>query len=142
MPDSDEKNPADETLIRCYDMWRRTGILHELQALNLRVWPLGLYDEARKVTVSIDQDTHVVSFDLEMKPRRRLAKKTAKARAKLLHEWVGVLIGKDYSLRLLAKGTAIFTLARPEPVSTEIHEGTDFEAGREVAKKIWKPKTS
>ena len=131
------------------DVFRRTGILHEMQKLNLRLWSelsvphrkfqaLEIDTQARILTVKYKPPSIVERF--LNRPPSNLPQ-----RLKSLVGNVQMALGPDYSVVLrLEDGRVIFTGERvADPVQAPEYEGNDFDAGCFVPSIPWKfPKKS
>lgn len=78
---------------------RLTGGLHEAQVLNLKMWPLVLFQEATSSEFTWDPDKKIVSFRVKLKKAAKIGKaKSAeyKQRVEVLNGWVGQLLGAPW----------------------------------------------
>lgn len=135
MPDSlpDPFDPKD--IVRLRDVFRRTGMLHDLQLFNLKYWPLVAFPMAKKAKAVVNFEERDISFELDVPWYKRTP--DARARAKGLNESVQFLLGPDFRILVAVNGKAIFTGERAAPVVTGDYAGTDFEAGRVVPQTPW-----
>lgn len=124
-----------EQLLLLRDLTRRTGVLHEAQLLNLKLWPLVIFPKASNSVIRIDPEKYTVEYTLTWKIK---GKKDAdfKKRAKLLGKSVRWLLG-DY-WQVTVDG---FDLGRKAEPPTDTWRGTDYAAGMVVPKKPWNFRT-
>lgn len=78
---------------------RLTGALHEAQVLQLKMWPMVVFDTASASRFTWDPEGKVVTFTVTIK-NQKLA--WWKQRVTILNEWVQTLLGKDWVIRVQA----------------------------------------
>jgi len=116
-------------VIQMRDMFRRTGVLYEVQMKNLTIWPYLAFPGVAKVEGGVDIKKRRVLYELKLEKRKKLPSHM-KARAQGLLESIHFLLGRDFELKVKHRGAVIFHGKRLEPVKR--YEGTDFEAGKVV----------
>lgn len=84
---------------------RLTGALHEAQVLQLKLWPLVVFQNAISSQFTWDPDKKVVIFTISHPAMR--AKKAPKLdwwkeRVTKLNEWVQVLLGDEWMIQVVA----------------------------------------
>ncbi len=99
-----DADPAWKKLYVLRDMTAMTGLLHEVQVKNLKMWPLVML-HAKEATCSFDYESKAVTFDIERidKPRP----KNFKARLQALTKATKMLLGADYAVLINLKGKEI-----------------------------------
>lgn len=74
---------------------RLTGGLHEAQVYNLKLWPLVLFDTAKRAEFTWDPDKKVIFYTV-VKGEVRLRKKWLQGRTDTLGRWVRELLGNEW----------------------------------------------
>ncbi len=87
------------------DVTERTGILHELQVKNLKMWPLVMI-HAKDATCAFDYETRTVTYDIGSidKPKP----KNFQERLEALGKAVKQLLGDSYGIVVNLKGKKVF----------------------------------
>jgi hypothetical protein len=79
------------------EMTRLTGALHEVQVVNLKMWPLVLFTDAKTSSFTWDPDKKLVHVSLMLKPRHPTRKQAWwKERVGALSSWVHELLGDEW----------------------------------------------
>lgn len=91
---------AWEQLMRLRDLTRRTGMLHELQMKQLKIWPRVFFD-CDKHELTYDCDAKIVTITLVTKAA--LAFRDLERRIKALEDCIHTMLGPDWALLLWAK---------------------------------------
>lgn len=133
MPESS----ADKIVAHLRALFQATGVLHEVQVQNLKLWPRVAFPMVASSTASVNVETREVVIELVPKLTRWWLPKDAVARCEGLHKSIQYLLGLDFETEFLWRGKAIFRGRRIEPVRAPQYEGTDFEAGRVVPEVPW-----
>lgn len=134
MPDSQPALDA-KAIAQVRDLFQRTGVLHDLQVFNLKVWPQVVFPMAKEIKIALDFKNAEVTYDLTIPWYRRVT--DLRIRATGLNESIQFLLGDDYRLCVRSKGKVIFVGKRAKAVDDTEYTGTDFEAGRIVPKTPW-----
>lgn len=88
---------------------RMTGGLHEAQCLQLKMWPLVVF-EAQTSSFTWDPDTKIVLFDVSlMKSNKKPAIKAMTQRVEALNSWVQQLLGDEWIAKVKIDGKVTFT---------------------------------
>lgn len=104
--------PSDawEQLCWLRDMTRRTGMLHDAQILQMKMWPRVLFEGCSKSQASVDVDSRSVVYEVHLKA----AGKKQEALAETLSDYTKNLLGSEWavSVQVTAKGkTKTFAFA-------------------------------
>lgn len=126
----------EEQVARLRDLTRKGNCLHELQATQLRAWPLALFD-LEKCRAEVSFDKHEISFRAKFKTK---PPKDAQKRFTGLAESVHDLLGEEWTIRLFDGRKCLFTLEAKIAPPQSLNEGVDFEAGRIVPETPWNPR--
>jgi hypothetical protein len=86
-------NPRVEQLLMLKAVTLRLGVLHEAQALQLKMWPLAALPFITKSVAKVDVESRTVSFDCEAPSVRKTKKLTQGCTA--LESWVRFLLWDD-----------------------------------------------
>lgn len=142
MPELTRDSRANQQMMALKDVFRRTGAVHEIQRLNLRVWGELAVPHLKFKSVEIKPTDFEIVVDYESrgflgritnKPPENLSE-----RMKSMADAVHSMFGKDYSLILRTSEGVLFTGERlEEPKPPVEYTGVDFEAGRVVPSKPW-----
>ncbi len=132
-------NPMDQLLV-LKDVWMKTGVLHDLQIFQLRMWALCIFSKCKKSETHIDTDTWTIDFHIkpEFLASFRVPK-DAPLRCAYVERWVHRILDGRVLVRVFWKSSLIFTGTRVTPVSGDKYLGTDFQAGEIVPEVPWKP---
>jgi hypothetical protein len=76
---------------------RMTGALHEAQVLQLKMWPMVVFDVALSTSFTWDPDEKVVAFKVDM-PKGKKTLTWWKPRVEALNSWVQELLGEDWMI--------------------------------------------
>lgn len=102
-------NKVEEQLIQLRDLTRRMGVLHEGQALQLRMWLLvsAGSDFFKDYEIDYNFPSKVVTFKL-IKADMKKAPSNLDKRFQALADNVGWLLGEDHSIKVKAGRKVIF----------------------------------
>jgi hypothetical protein len=103
---SDLYQPSKEQQLQMLkEQTRLTGALHDAQVLQLKMWPLVVFDRAQGSRFTWDPEKKVVVFMLDM-PTKGKEQKLAwwEERVKVLNGWVQVLLGEDWYIEVKVTG--------------------------------------
>ncbi len=82
---------------------RLTGGLHDAQVLQLKMWPLVVFDTALGSSFTWDPDTKIVTFTIthpNTKAKKKLPLEYWKQRVAVLNGWVQTLLGDEWVIRV------------------------------------------
>ncbi len=121
-----------EQLVVLRGMTAQTGVLHEAQLFQLRLWPHALFDKISNAEIRIDQEKYTIEYVFTWKIK---GKKTAdfKRRAKYLGKSIHWLLGDHWQVTVDG-----FAMNRKSEPPTDTWRGTDYAAGMVVPKTPWK----
>lgn len=95
----------------------RTGILHEAQVLNLKMWPACVFSRVKSSEFTFDWENATVCFDIIFKGKR--PKAIAKSCEALAH-FTKTLLGPEYEVRISLNGkeehVSYRSVVRPPPM--------------------------
>lgn len=103
--DSSIKDPTWETLLLLRDLTKRTGILHEIQVGQLKMWPLVAFDNATTSEFSWDSTKKMVCFVIQTQGP---APKKMRARFTWLDQSVKALLGHEWGIKVAINGKEKF----------------------------------
>jgi hypothetical protein len=96
----------EEQLLLLRDMTARMGVLHEAQILQLKMWPLFLFDNLKKCEEHVNIENRVIEYHfLQTKGKYP---KDKEARLNALMDWTKWLLGHDWMIRVKERGKLIF----------------------------------
>lgn len=108
MPPQSIKSNEDvvEQLYLLKDLTKRTGILHEVQRMQLDYWIRIVLDKAIDHTLMLELlgESRSVTFDVKTKGRQ----KDIEIRLKPLTEWVKWLLGDDLTVKVRIGGELVW----------------------------------
>lgn len=111
--------PVMEQLMLLRAFTSRTGILHEAQVLNLKMWPSCVFDKVASSEFSFDWENATICFDIIFKGRKRPKNITKSCEA--LAQFTKTLLGPEYEVRIFLDGkeehVAFRSVVRPQPLS-------------------------
>jgi hypothetical protein len=85
------------------DLTQRTGIIHELQMIQLKHWPYVVFDITDNLILP-DDHKRVLSFDVTFAKKKKSKKAEKdlplKDRAKILEGWVWEILGKEWKVKV------------------------------------------
>jgi hypothetical protein len=103
MSDIYQPNPQQQLQL-LKEQTRLTGGLHEAQVLQLKLWPLVVFDTAISSSFTWDPDKKTVSFKI-IHPATKAKKKPGlawwKERVMVLNRWVQALLGDEWMIYLI-----------------------------------------
>ncbi len=83
---------------------RMTGALHEAQTLQLKMWPLVLFDCATS-SFTWDPEKKQVLFTVSLtKTKKKATIKVLTERVEVLNRWVQTLLGDEWHVKLKTSG--------------------------------------
>ena len=106
-----QTNKIEFELMRLKDLTKRTGVIHEAQQIQLKMWALFLSPKKGSFKVRIDLDHSTVFFEF-----KSLIKKYIEHYPQALARSVRHLLGSEWVTKVVVKGKTIFTSKRIEPV--------------------------
>ena len=98
---SEELSNFDK-LMALRDMTKRTGIIYELQMVQLKNWPYVVFDVTDNLILP-DDHKRILSFDLTFKPTKKKPKgykKYLKERSEILEGWVWQILGGEWKVKI------------------------------------------
>ncbi|NBT57436.1 hypothetical protein EBT16_01505 [bacterium] len=104
--DSSIKDPTWEQLMLLRDLTKRTGVLHEIQVTNLKLWPMIAFTHAQTSEFTWDVDKHNVTFSLTTKGA---SPKSMRARFDWLDQSVKALLGPEWGITVNMNGKEKFS---------------------------------
>jgi hypothetical protein len=96
----------EEQLLLLRDMTARMGVLHEAQILQLKMWPLVLFDNIKKCEEHVNIEGKVLEFHILQTKGKYPADKDK--RFDVLIDWSKWLLGHDWLVRIKERGKLIF----------------------------------
>jgi hypothetical protein len=104
--EAEAQEPLDRKALRLRDLTERTGALHEEQLLQLKLWPMVVFDRDPETSqAEVDQEKMMISFSINWKPRflgrlRLTQHQRLKMRmsADRLMTWTQNLLGPSWSV--------------------------------------------
>lgn len=94
-----------EQLMTLREMTRKTGLLHDAQVFQLKMYPLALTN-ATKVSIEYDYDKKNVIFNIIETQGR--APKEIKKKLDLICQWTKTLLGEEYSVKIKTKNKVLY----------------------------------
>lgn len=131
MPDKTAKK-----ILELQHLTRRTGMLHEAQILNLKMWPRVIVPGCSASEVRVDMEKCNVDYNLTVRGK---AAKAFKQRLDSLTEATQWMLGAEWQVRIFKGETLLRERPRRWAVEQSKYEGADFAAGKTVPEKPWKP---
>lgn len=129
-------SPLDPNAIaQVRDLFQRTGVLHDLQVFNLKVWPQVVYPMAKSIKIGVDFKERQVVYELDIPWYKWVSNMSVRSTG--LNESIQFLLGGDYRLVVQSKGKVIFAGRRAKLIDPTEFTGTDFEAGKIVPTTPW-----
>lgn len=87
------------------ELTRTTGALHEAQVLNLKLWPLCVFDMASTSEFTWDPELKSVTFTMSMPKKAKTPKLSVlKERVTILNKWVQALLGDEWMIHVKLAG--------------------------------------
>lgn len=107
--DKDSKSPRLRGVDQLRDLTERTGALHEEQLLQLKLWPMVVFDrDPDQAQAQVDQETMTISFSISWKARflgrlrlTQLQRLKLRQGAERLILWTQNLLGPSWSVSVL-----------------------------------------
>lgn len=96
----------EKQLLLLRDLTARTGLLHDAQRLQLRMWPIVLFTHAKKCEERVniqDKEVDFIILQTKGKPPEDMEKRFAS-----LNEWTKWLLGPDWLIRVKLRDKMIF----------------------------------
>lgn len=97
-------SPEWEQLMMMREMTRRTGIMHESQMLQLKIWPRVLFQDSSKAEVSIDMVERSMYFRIAVDGSKSTAANGRKSAAERLDSFVKAMMGDEWHVEVAVKG--------------------------------------
>lgn len=107
----DELNPTQQLLL-LKDFTKKTGVVHEAQAMQLRLQPFVLDPALESAEVEVNFETRTVNYQLKDadKPAAWKPDRGYKIRLNALDSFVKeILFGMSWKIAVFMNGTSIFT---------------------------------
>lgn len=104
---SDIESPSQRQQLQMLrEMTRLTGALHEAQVLQLKMWPLVLFQWVSPTGVEFtwSADQKVVAYTLAVMPGRKVNEKQLQERTAVLNGWLHELLGDEWRVEVTTKG--------------------------------------
>lgn len=136
-----QDNNETVALLHLKDLTRRTGTIHDAQALQLRIWPRIAIPNSTQSVAKVDTKKCTVLFEVTRKGRQP---KNQQRLFKVLDENVKFMLGDWWSVSVKEGKKIIFEGPAREPApAVSSFKGTDFAAGKIVPRQPWQflPKT-
>jgi hypothetical protein len=97
-------DPKLEKLFFMRELTKRTGILHEIQVMNLQSWPM-VYTNATKLTCNFSFEDKLVVYDF-----LKVGPKLTQMADRFLHleKSVKMLLGDEYSIQVFYKKLQLY----------------------------------
>ncbi len=122
------------------DVWLKTGILHDLQLYQLKMWSTMMFRNTKHGEAHIDQDSWTIDFYVQPSFLSSFrVPQDAPLRCAYVERWVHELLDGRVLVRVFWKKDLIFTGTRITPAPEAKYTGTDFRAGEIVPEKPWSP---
>jgi hypothetical protein len=102
-PIADEQIAEQLMLLR--DITKRTGILHDAQVLQLKMWPLILLPFSKSAKAKIDTTKYEITFEVDVHGK---LPKDADTHFGRLNEAVKWLLGKEWLVRVKVRGKQVY----------------------------------
>lgn len=119
---SDLYQPSKEQQIQMLkEQTRLTGALHDAQVLQLKMWPLVVFDQALTSSFSWDPEKKNVIFNITY-PKKGVQKLAFwKERVTVLNGWVQTLLGGEWAIQVKCGGKTFsgqrsFDVKRDRPI--------------------------
>ena len=103
--DSSIKDPTWEKLLLLRDLTKRTGILHEVQVEQLKMWPLIAFEHATNSEFTWDNTTKNVCFSIKTEGA---SPKKMNERFNWLDQAVKALLGPEWAIKVKINGKEKF----------------------------------
>lgn len=129
---------TQEQFAQLRDMTRRSGVLHDAQVTQLKLWPRVIIPGCLKSEAAVSTQDGTVTFRLSI--RGRQAKGFAEG-VKRVADGVQWLLGDEYSVSFYVNGELFKRYERKGAKPQTKYTGTDFEAGKIVPETPWQFKT-
>ena len=98
-------DPKLEKLYFMRELTRKTGILHEIQVMNLNNWPL-VFTHAQEVVTQFSYENKLVAYEI-VKVKGRVPA-NLRQRLEHLEKCVKMLLGDEYSITVFEKGEMLY----------------------------------
>lgn len=105
MPTTNAVDPRVEQLLMLKAVTLRLGVLHEAQALQLKLWPLAALPSITKSVAKVDVESKTVFFECEASSLRA-TKKLAQGCA-ALESWVRFMLWDDTTVFIKINGRQV-----------------------------------
>lgn len=83
---------------------RLTGALHEAQVLQLKMWPLVVFDVCVGSKFTWDPEKKLVTFTLDVPPKAKPKLAWWKQRVEVINGWVQTLLGDEWCIEVKTSG--------------------------------------
>jgi hypothetical protein len=106
----------EKQLLLLRDLTARMGVLHDAQALQMKMWPLVLFTHAKKTEQRVnikEKEVDYILLQTKGKPPEDLEKRFA-----ALNEWTKWLLGPDWLVRVKLRDKLIYRGRRDVQVKT------------------------
>lgn len=116
-----------EQLVLLRDLTRTTGVLHDAQVLQLKLWPLVAVPHATASEFVFNWEDKEIDFRMKVKGK---APKDLQKRLESLDESVKFLLGDDYLVRVRFQGKVVYRGPRKAPVKQPVeleYDRSEFE---------------
>lgn len=122
-------------MLQLRDLTTRFGVIHEFQALQLKIWPRLVLPHTTESVAKLNVEQCRVDFHIKTKGK---APTQMKQRLAGLNDSVKLLLGDWWEVRVIRGGKSLYVGKRLKkmPQKKEFL-GTDYEAGRIVPDKPW-----
>lgn len=99
------ENNLEEQLILLRDLTKRMSVLHDAQRLQLQMWPIVLFQEAKNVQSELSMDKREITF-LVQQPGK--ATKDFKTSCATLNDWVKWLLGDEWIVKVKLRDKQVY----------------------------------
>ena len=96
----------EEQLLLLRDMTARMGVIHDAQMLQLKMWPLVLFDNVKKCEEHVNIEQKVLEFHI-LQTKGKYAVDREK-RFEHLVDWSKWLLGHDWIVRIKERGKLLY----------------------------------
>lgn len=130
-----------EQMVLLRDLTRKTGAIHEAQALHLKIWPRVQIDNCTFAEAHVDTEACSLKYLLTFKGRTP-AKKLMTVHLSMIFDCVQWLLGDEWSVSAYRKDGSKQTLLGERRRKAGVpdrkkYAGTDYKAGMIVPEKPW-----
>lgn len=120
---------AEQQLLLLRDVYARTGVLHEAQALQLRMWPMGVFEHAKETEARLNHTKKEIDFILKVDKKTEPSKEEMEKRCELLDKNVKWLLGEDWLVRVRVRKEVVYRGPRKAPVEKKEQPNDDGSNG-------------